>query len=142
MLASFPLPGLTPAILSTTLLPLMIPVVAMRNLRPVDPKNDQHSKYKCRIRHAPLFCLATHRMAAISVYVQPPRKKTTVVLVCSLEEAKMPQWGSWKSELPDTYFEQSNQGLPRPPEPTPSVRNPPSLQEYSPTRLQILSTPR
>jgi len=90
MVASLPLPGLMPAILSTMLPPLMIPVVAMRNLRPVDPKHDQHSKCKRRIHHKPLFCLATHRMAAISVYVQPPRKKTVVVLLCSLEEAKVP----------------------------------------------------
>ena len=90
MLASFPLPGLTPAIFSTMSLPLMIPVVAIRNLRPVDPKHDQHSKDKHRIYHKPLFCLATHRMAAISVYVQPPRKKTVVVLACSLDEAKIP----------------------------------------------------
>jgi len=90
ILASLPLPGLMPAILSTMLLPLMIPVVAMRNLRPVDPKRDQHSKHKLRVHHKPLFCLATHRMAAISVYVQPPRKKTAVVLACSLEEAKTP----------------------------------------------------
>jgi len=89
MLASFPLPGLMPAILSTMLLPLMIPVVAMRNLRPVDQKHDQHSKHRYHIHYAPLFCLATHRMAAISVYVQPPRKKTAVVLACSLEEAKI-----------------------------------------------------
>lgn len=40
MLASFPPPELTPTIRSTTLLPLMIPVVAMRNLRPADPKHD------------------------------------------------------------------------------------------------------
>lgn len=67
MLASFPPPELTPTILSTTLLPLMIPVVAMRNLRPADQKHDQHSEHGCRVHHQPLFCLATHRMAAISV---------------------------------------------------------------------------
>lgn len=45
-----------------------------------------HPKQWCH--HRPLCCLATHLMAAISVYVQPPRKKMVVVLVCSREEAR------------------------------------------------------
>lgn len=40
------------------------------------------SQWPVFILHLPVFCLATQRKAAISVYVHPPRKNTTVVVTC------------------------------------------------------------
>ena len=49
---------------SLTEVPFMIPVVVIKNFRP-------------------LVCIDIHLNAEISVYVHPPRKKTTVVMVRS-----------------------------------------------------------
>lgn len=52
-----------------TEVPLMISVVAMRYLRP-------------------FACFDIHLKAEISVYVHPPRKNTTVVIVCSFSRSE------------------------------------------------------
>lgn len=68
--------------LGLTVVPLMIPVVAIRNLRP-------------------RVCLDIHLSAAISVYVHPPRKNTTVVFVASCDGTFRPrQHASTKSYGP------------------------------------------
>lgn len=73
----------TPAMLSIMLPPLTIPVVAIKNLRPRKFPSVHRSHHAQDTEIIPIFCLPTHRSAAISVYVQPPRKNTTVVLPCS-----------------------------------------------------------
>jgi len=56
-----------PAMSSMMLLPLTMPVVAIKKLRP-DDKPDQCFSATCFFTlHSPVFCLATQRKAAISV---------------------------------------------------------------------------
>ena len=78
-----------PTMLSTMLFPLMIPVVATKNFRPAGTSCGFSLRTcawttKETVDHLPLFCRPTQRSAAISVYVHPPRKNTTVVVGRSL----------------------------------------------------------
>lgn len=71
MPASFATAPPIPAMLSIMLFPLMIPVVAIKNLRPAQPtrvvdlEREPHDPE--RPKNQPLFCRETQRSAAISV---------------------------------------------------------------------------
>lgn len=71
MPASFATAPPIPAMLSIMLFPLMIPVVAIKNLRPAQPTRALHLEREPHDpegpKNPPLFCRETQRSAAISV---------------------------------------------------------------------------
>lgn len=142
MLASFPLPGLIPTTLSTTLLPLIIPVVAMRNLRPIDQKTI--STVNSDIVGPTDLCSVSQPIGWLQslCMCNLPGKKPPWFLFVLAKKLRYSNEFTAPGRFPDTYFGQSNQGSPRPSGPSPSARNPRFLQAYLPIRLQTLSIPR
>jgi hypothetical protein len=139
MLASFPPPGLTPTIRSTMLFPLVIPVVAMRNLRPID--KDAISTANTRFASATDLCFAWQPIGWLrSLYTCSPQGKKLLWswLVHAKKLRRLDEFTE-KEYFPETHFGQSNRGSLSPSGPIPLVQNPWFPQGYLPIHPRILS---